>query len=162
WRLPAVPPARRVVPLVVEKLPLLALAALSAGVTFYAQRSGGAVMALDKVPASARLANAAVATWRYIGAMLWPSGLAIYYPYRTWSPGVAGTAAGALVAACVLGVRAAPRHPYVLVGWLWYLVTLVPVIGIVQVGAQSMADRFTYVPHIGISIVIAWGAAEAL
>ena len=161
-RLPAVPRARAVLPLVVEKLPLFLLAMLSAAVTFYAQRAGGAVMALDKVPLSARLANAAVAIWRYIGAIAWPSGLAIYYPYRTWSAWSAWTAAGALVVASGLAVRAAPRHPYVLAGWLWYLVTLLPVIGIVQVGAQSMADRFTYLPQIGISIVIAWGAAEAL
>ena len=161
-RLPAVPSVRALLPLVVEKLPLFLLAALAAVATFWAQRAGGAVMPLDKIPLFARLANAAVTTWRYVGAMLWPSGLAIYYPYRTWNPFVAWSAAAAIVTGCVLGVRAAPRHPYVLVGWLWYLITLLPVIGIVQVGAQSMADRFTYVPQIGLAIIAAWGAAEAV
>ncbi len=162
WPLRRSPSLRSRASLVVEKLPLFALAALASAATFYAQRSGGAVMALDKVPVSARLANAAVATWRYLYAMLWPSGLAIYYPYRGWSPWVATIAASGLVVASLLAVRAAPRRPYVLVGWLWYLVTLLPVIGIVQVGAQAMADRFTYVPQVGISIVVAWGAADAV
>jgi len=142
WPLRRLPSLRVALPRVVEKLPLFALAALAAAATFWAQRAGGAVMPLDKIPLSARLANAAVSVWRYIGAMLWPSHLAIYYPYRTWSAFVAWSAAAAVVVASALAVRAAPRHPYVLVGWLWYLVTLLPVIGIVQVGAQSMADRF--------------------
>src|SRR5207247_7498878 len=91
-----------------------------------------------------------------------PADLAIFYPYRPWPAAVAWSAGAAVFAATAMAVVAGRRRPYVLVGWLWYVVTLVPVIGIVQVGSQAMADRYTYVPQLGLSIIVAWGAAETL
>jgi tetratricopeptide (TPR) repeat protein len=152
----------RIRAVVLEKVPLLVLAALGAAATVYAQRSGGAVVALDQAPLTARLANAVVSYVRYVGAMLYPAGLAVFYPYRPWSWWVAGGAGIALVVVSALALMAARRHPYVLVGWLWYVVTMAPVIGLVQVGSQSMADRYTYVPQVGLALVAAWGAADVL
>jgi tetratricopeptide (TPR) repeat protein len=149
--------------LVREKLPLLALALVSSVVTFLVQRQSGAVAALTAFPLSQRLANALIAYVAYMGKAIWPVRLAAFYPYPV-------SRSGWLVASAVLGLmtvtfvamRLARRHPYVLVGWLWYLGTLVPVIGLVQVGDQSMADRYTYVPLIGLFVVLAWGVPELI
>jgi len=153
-------PSRR---LVVEKLPMLALALASSIVTFLVQQRAGAVKGLDALPLDHRLANAVMAYAAYIGKMLWPAQLAAIYPYPASRPGwlVAGAAAG-LIAVTVLTLRAARRHPYLPVGWLWYLGTLVPVIGLVQVGSQPMADRYTYVPLIGLFLIAAWGIPDLL
>ncbi len=144
-----------------EKLPLLALAIGSSIVTLAAHRSGGAVAALEKLPLVPRLTNAAASYLAYFEKMLWPVGLSAFYPFRT-STLVLRTSLGAAFLAGVtwLAVRAGRRHGYLPVGWLWYVVTLIPVIGLVQVGDQSMADRYTYIPLIGLFLIAAWGAPE--
>jgi tetratricopeptide (TPR) repeat protein len=147
--------------LLLEKLPLLALAAGSSVVTFLAQRSGGAVAPLAGISPGLRLENALVSYLVYIGGMLWPAGLAVLYPFPQTLP-VVGVAAAALALAGIslLVARQLRARPYLAVGWCWYLGTLVPVIGLVQVGSQSHADRYTYVPTIGLSIMLAFGLAE--
>ena len=148
--------------LIVEKIPLFALAAASCVVTFIAQSQGGATRALEHFPLSTRLANAAISSVAYLVKAVWPSGLAVFYPYP-YDGLPAGNVAGAIVvllavtAACV---RLWPRAPYLLVGWLWYLVAVLPVIGIVQVGSQAMADRYTYVPLIGPFVMAAFALPE--
>jgi tetratricopeptide (TPR) repeat protein len=149
--------------LVVEKAPLLVVASGFSLLTVYAQGRGDALGSLAVVPLWARLANALQSYAWYLGKSLAPSGLAIYYPHPGASIAVAGVVAAAVVLAGVtwLALRQAARLPALLTGWLWYLGTLVPVIGVVQVGAYARADRFTYLPLIGLFIMAAWGA-EAL
>jgi tetratricopeptide (TPR) repeat protein len=162
WPLGRVP--RRIVPgkaLLREKLPLLALAAGASVVTYLAQRHGGAVAPLAGIPLALRIENALVSYVAYIGDMFWPAGLAVFYPhphaFSVWRV----AAAGLVLAGISLAVaRQFRRRPYLAVGWCWYVGTLVPVIGLVQVGGQSRADRYTYVPMIGLSIMLAWGLAE--
>ncbi|MEW6270860.1 MAG: tetratricopeptide repeat protein [Thermodesulfobacteriota bacterium] len=150
-------------PLVVEKLPLFALALASSIVTFEAQRRSGAVASLDVLPAVVRLQNAAVVYVEYLRSLAWPTGLAAFYPYRTaFPPGEVAGSVAVLLAISALAVRLRRTHPYVLVGWLWYLGTLVPVIGIVRAGEQAMADRFTYLPAIGVFVALTWAVADAL
>lgn len=157
---PVAQEARR---LIYEKLPLVALSLLSAVVTVLGQLDGGAVRSVNGFPLSLRLANALVSYVAYIGKMLWPSGLAAFYPYpdavAAWQ--WCGAAA-ILVGLSVAAWRARRRFPYVLVGWAWYLLVLLPVIGILQVGDQAMADRFTYLPLVGLFVVVAWGATDLL
>jgi len=144
--------------LVGEKAPLFLLAFASSVVTFFVQRDAGAMTLSDHVPFALRAANALVAYASYLGKAFWPSHLAVYYPHAAEAlraSEIAGAAAilGAATWA-VLRVRA--RRPWLAVGWLWFLGTLVPVIGLVQVGSQAMADRYTYVPLIGISVAVAF------
>ncbi len=148
--------------LFVEKIPLLVLAAVSSVITIAAQQSGKAFAPLHALSLKIRVANALVSYVKYIAKMLWPQDLACLYTYPynglpAWQ--VAG-AAVLLLSVSGLAIRAARRFPYVPAGWFWYLGTLIPVIGLVQVGSQSMADRYTYVPLIGLFIVISWGVAE--
>lgn len=146
-----------------EKLPLFVVAIASSIVTFMVQRHGGAVRGLDSFPLVSRIGNALVSYVDYIGKMLWPAQLAAFYPYPDELSG--GKVLGAvviLVAISVFAIRNARKHPYLIVGWLWYLGTLVPVIGLIQVGNQAMADRYTYVPLIGLFIIIAWGVHDLL
>jgi protein O-mannosyl-transferase len=148
--------------LIREKIPLFALSAVSAMVTVYAQTSGGAVKDLDIFPPLIRIANAVVAYAAYLLKMIWPSDLAVFYPHPGMPP--AWQIAGAvflLAGITFIALAGSKTHPYLIVGWLWYIGTLVPVIGLVQVGMQSMADRYTYIPLIGIFIMLAWGAADA-
>ncbi len=141
-----------------EKAPFVALAAASSMVTLYAQHQGGAVSSLKAVPIAFRSANALWAYVLYLAKTAWPVNLAVIYPLPPTLTTAQVLFAGLLlVGISVLVVRSAKRHPYFLVGWLWYLVTLVPVIGLVQVGSQAMADRYTYLPLIGIFIMLAWG-----
>jgi protein O-mannosyl-transferase len=142
-----------------EKAPLFAMAAASGVVTIIAQRSGGAVAALSELPLGERAANAARSYAAYLGKAMWPSPLAAFYPHphagvRTLTVIAALLALAGITAAAVLLKKKAPYLP---MGWLWYLGTLVPVIGLMQVGEQAMADRYTYVPLIGIFIAAAWG-----
>jgi hypothetical protein len=135
----------------------------SSVITFVVQRQGGTVASSVRLPLAERLGNALIAYVAYIEKMLWPVHLAAYYPYprplpTTWVL----VSAALLILASVGAIALARRRPYVLVGWLWYLGTLVPAIGIVQVGTQSMADRYTYIPLIGIFIILAWGISDAL
>lgn len=157
-------PRRRFLWLVVEKLPLLGLSVASSVVTLLAQRAGGALAAVDALPLSSRVANAAVAYAAYLGKTLWPARLAVHYPHALGDlPGWKVAAAVALLGALTLLVfRERRRRPYLPFGWLWYVGTLVPVIGLVQVGSQAMADRYTYVPLIGIFVIVAWGSADLL
>lgn len=149
--------------LVVEKLPLLALAAMSIGLTLAAQHAGGAVREGERLPAMARFANAAVSYWRYLGKEFWPTDLAAFYPYpsQPWSFALAALGAGGLLVVTAAAWAMRARRPYLLVGWLWFLGMLVPVIGLVQVGDQAMADRYTYLPSIGLAVAVAWVLAEA-
>ncbi len=143
-----------------EKAPLFGLSALISVVTLHAQKEVGA-LSTKTLPFTLRLANALVAYVSYLGKMLWPAHLAVLYPYPgpnlpLWPAVAAGLGLAAL---SYLALRQARQHPYLLVGWLWYLGTLVPVIGLVQVGRQAMADRYTYVPFIGLFIAVVWGTA---
>jgi len=147
--------------LIVEKLPLFILAATSSVVTLFAQKRGGAMSLTYVVPLSSRLTNALTSYAAYIYKMLWPWNLAAYYPFRKALPTVEWTGAGLiLIGISVFAIRGSKRWRYVAVGWFWYIVTLLPVIGLVQVGAQSMADRYTYVPLIGLFIPVVWGIAD--
>jgi protein O-mannosyl-transferase len=150
--------------IILEKLPFFALSGIFCIVTFLVQRASGAMTSLSNGPLESRLANAVVAYARYLGKTLWPAKLAVFYPYvhfglDSWQ--VVG--AGVLLAAVTAGaVVVRKRQPYLLVGWLWFVGMLVPVIGLVQVGKQSLADRYTYLPHIGLFIGLVWGAAAVL
>ena len=142
-----------------DKLPLGLLALASAVITIYVQAAGGATSTLERLPLGTRTANALIAYVAYIGKALWPQALALPYPYRleVLTPLRVSAAALLLAAITIAAVVSARRRPYLLVGWLWYVITLLPVIGLVQVGSQAMADRYTYVPLIGLSIIVAWG-----
>ncbi len=141
-----------------EKVPLFALAGVSSIITVIAQEKGGAIVSLENHALPARVANALVSYVRYIGKMLWPQGLAVLYPHprNTVPLALALVSAVVLLILSWLALRAAPRRPYLAFGWLWYVITLVPVIGLVQVGNQAMADRYTYVPLIGLFVAIVW------
>ena len=145
--------------LVLEKTPLLALAAISSVVTYLVQQSGQAMQYMETLPLTVRIANALVSYVAYIGKTIWPANLAVFYPHPGYTLPM-WQAAGAgllLVFISIVTIRSMSRYPYLAVGWLWYLGTLVPVIGLVQVGEQAMADRYTYVPLIGLFIIAAWG-----
>lgn len=144
--------------IVLEKLPLIFLAGISCIITFYAQKHGGAVKSF--IPADAKLANILVSYIVYILKMFYPFNLAVFYPYHSWPVWEILSASILLVSISFFTVQSIKQHPYFIVGWLWFLGTLVPVIGLVQVGVQSMADRYTYIPLIGLFIIIAWGASE--
>jgi len=147
--------------LVWEKIPLMALSAAVAAITMKAQQAGGAIRSTTQFSLGVRLENALVAYRMYIWKAIWPSRLAPLYPHpgdsvAAWQ--VAGSAL-LLVAVTALALRFRSK-PYLLTGWLWFLGTLVPVIGLVQVGDQAMADRYAYVPLIGIFVMVAWAAAD--
>jgi len=150
--------------LLLEKTPFFVLAAVSSLVTFLVQRSGGAVGGLEIYPFNIRIANALLSYLLYIIKMIWPQNLAVFYPHPGQSlPMWQAAGAGLLLLVISIAfIRAGRRYPYLPVGWLWYVGTLVPVIGLVQVGAQAMADRYTYVPLIGLFIMIAWGVPDLL
>ncbi len=148
-------------PLLREKLPFFALTAASCMVTLFAQREGGAVASLGNLSFGARLGNALLAYVGYLEKLFWPENLAVIYPLET-EPSMVRIAVAVLV---VLGLTvaalvSAKRRPWLTMGWLWFGITLVPVIGFVQVGLQSMADRYSYVPAIGVFIVVAWLGRE--
>ncbi|MEW6305431.1 MAG: tetratricopeptide repeat protein [Verrucomicrobiota bacterium] len=148
-------------PLVREKVPFFALSVLLAALTFYAQKSGDVVQTFDRFSFAARLSNALVSYARYLGKAIWPADLAVFYPHPgTWPLWQTLGAVMLLVAVTWLVWRYRSARPYLFTGWFWYLGTLVPVIGLVQVGGQSMADRYTYVPLIGIAVMVVWGLAE--
>lgn len=149
------------VALVREKIPLFALAMTSSVVTYFVQSRGGAVSSLQAISPLLRLENAVISYARYVSKTFWPTELAAIYPYpRSW-PLVTVLSAVSLVALISVGALwAARRRGYWLVGWFWFLGTLVPTIGLVQVGSQSMADRYTYIPSIGLFIAVAWGLHE--
>jgi tetratricopeptide (TPR) repeat protein len=145
-----------------EKIPFFILSIASAVITYLAQAGSGAVNTLP-VPLTMRLENALITYFIYLAKMLWPAGLAVFYPYPLDVPAwQAALAAFAILGVSVLTLRVIKTHPYLAVGWFWYLGTLIPVIGLIQVGAQARADRYTYVPMVGLSIMLIWGLAEIL
>jgi len=147
--------------LALEKVPLVALSAASAVVTMKAQRAGNAVGSMVEYPIAMRLENAVISYARYLGKAAWPSGLSPQYPYPEGA--LRWEAVGAfvlLLAITVVVCTAGKQRRYLTVGWLWFLGTLVPMIGLVQVGSQAMADRYAYLPFIGLFIVICWGIAD--
>jgi tetratricopeptide (TPR) repeat protein len=158
-------PLRRVEPrklsgLVLEKLPLLALSAASCAVTLLAQNE--AMQSTESYSLPLRFPNALVTCMVYLGQMVWPARLAVFYPYShnglpPWEVALAGTLLAGLSAVAWVQWR---KQPWLLVGWLWYLVMLLPVAGIIQVGDQAHADRYTYLPQIGIYVALAWMVAE--
>ena len=150
--------------LLVEKLPLCALAAASCAVTFWAQQQGGAVKSLDVFTPAVRSSNAVDAVVAYLVQTAWPTKLAVYYPHpRVVVPPLRLTwEILFLLSLTALAAFQARTRPYLLFGWLWFLGTLVPVIGLVQVGQQARADRYTYVPLIGIFVALVWGIWEIL
>jgi tetratricopeptide (TPR) repeat protein len=145
--------------LVMEKVPYLTLSAAASLIAFKVQHQAGAVLSVDYIPLATRAANAIISYAAYLVQLFWPAGLAVFYPYPANFP--AWQIAAAVLILAVISALAI-RRPYLTVGWLWYLGTLVPVIGLVQVGEQAHADRYTYIPMIGISIMLAWGMAEIM
>jgi Tfp pilus assembly protein PilF len=153
---------RALAPLVREKLPLFCLAAASMVITFIAQSHGGAVRTLVDVPVSLRLSNAVVSYAKYLFLTVWPSHLAVYYPFsRTGVPAWQLLCAIVLLAVITsFALRQATERPYLLMGWLWFVGTLVPVIGLLQVGGAAMADRYHYVPSIGLFVAFVFGLSD--
>jgi protein O-mannosyl-transferase len=147
--------------LILEKIPFFGLAMVASIITFKVQQAGGAVNSLRSASFVLRFENAFLAYLRYLGKTVWPTKLAVLYPLSSHLPILAVVGAVVLfLLICAAAFWSAKRAPYVLSGWFWFAGTLVPVIGIVQVGAQSMADRYTYIPSIGLFIVLAWGAVD--
>ncbi|MHC4259918.1 MAG: tetratricopeptide repeat protein [Planctomycetota bacterium] len=145
-----------------EKIPFFVLTAVSSVITFVAQQNARAVAPFEVFPLTFRIANAAVSHLKYIQKMIWPSGLAVIYQAGAISVWEAAISVVLLVLISRRVIGLAQSHKYMPVGWMWYLVTLVPVIGLVQVGDQALADRYTYVPLIGLFIIIAWGVPDML
>ena len=147
--------------LVTEKIPFFAFAAVASAVTFMAQKHGGAVASVEHLPLGARSGNALISYCRYLGKLFWPTDLAVFYPYPGYWPMEQVLLAGVLMVgiSALLFVKRR-RYPFLLMGWLWFCGTLVPVIGLVQAGEQAMADRFTYVPSLGVLILAIWGVYE--
>jgi tetratricopeptide (TPR) repeat protein len=149
--------------LVIEKLPFFILAAVSSVVTFIVQRRGGAVSPLTGLSLSARFGNALISYVRYLARFFWPARLSVLYPHPGhWPVWQIETAALFLAVVTAWVIWRARSEPWLPVGWFWFLGMLVPAIGLVQVGIQSMADRYTYLPMIGISIMVVWEACELL
>jgi len=153
-------PLRRARPwreLAMEKLPLAGVALAATVATFIAQRAGGAVGSTDRFPVFVRIANAAVAYLTYLGKAIVPTDLSVFYPYpRTVQLTMVAGAAIALAAITVLAIRQRRSSPWMLIGWLWFLGTFVPMVGFVQLGGQARADRYTYLPVIGLLIAVVW------
>jgi hypothetical protein len=147
--------------LVAEKVPLLALAAITSVVAFQVQRDWGAMPTAAQLPWTLRGGNALVSYVRYFGMMVWPVNLAVFYPHPGALPLRVVVSAGLMLAGVTAWVmRAARVWPALAVGWLWYVGTLLPVIGLVQVGLQARADRYTYLPLLGLFVMAAWGLGE--
>lgn len=148
----------RIATLIKEKIPFFICSVLSCFITIYAQHKGGAIAGLAAVPFQLRCENALTAYLKYLGKTIWPVDLAIYYPISLSIPlwQVIGSFS-ILLMISVAAIRSRSGHPYFAVGWFWFMVTLVPVIGLIQVGGQSMADRYSYIPLTGLFIIAAWG-----
>lgn len=155
-------PGARNTKIILEKVPFFALTLASCIITYLAQR-GEAVVSLEKQPFPLRVENAVVSYAEYLFKTIWPVKLAVIYPLSNQIPAwQIGTAAVVLILIIALAWGARKRAPYVLIGWLWFLGTLVPVIGLVQVGGQALADRYTYFPLIGVFVIVAFGAVDLI
>jgi tetratricopeptide (TPR) repeat protein len=155
--------ARRTIRLVLEKLPLAMLSFGLAALAFWAQRHAGATKALTTLPVSDRLKNAVVCYVIYLAKLAWPTDLAAYYPHPGTRPLlVVCCAAGLLGLLIWLAWRLRQRMPWIIVGLLWFLIALLPMIGIVQLGGLAMADRYSYLPSIGLFIAVVWTTSELL
>lgn len=147
--------------LCLEKVPLLALSGIASLITFFAQKGGGSVSSIELVPLHLRISNSLISYVVYVIKFVWPTNLAVIYPFRAdfrwWQVLGAGLILALVTAFTLFEIK---RRPYLAVGWLWFLGILFPVVGLVQIGTQSRADRYCYIPFIGLSIVVAWGAAE--
>ncbi len=154
----------RIYHLVREKIPFFILSAISSVITFVVQKNAGAVQQIEVLPLAVRVPNAVASYGKYILKMIWPIRLAAFYPHpgENLPPWQVLTATVSLVLITIFIIRFAKNYRYLFVGWFWYLGTLIPVIGLVQVGNQAMADRYTYIPFIGPFIIIAWGANDLL
>jgi tetratricopeptide (TPR) repeat protein len=148
--------------LVAEKLPLLAIAATFIGVNYQSEQRAGTLQHGQTYTLAARLANAVESYWSYLGKTLWPADLIPFYPHpgNRYEMGAAVAAGLALAGVTVLALRFSRRWPYLIVGWLWFLGMLSPVIGLVPVGSHAMADRYAYIPTIGLFVMAAWGLAD--
>lgn len=147
--------------LMIEKIPFFILSLISCVITFVAQREEGAVRSLGEYALSFRLTNVVVSYARYLGKTVWPTDLAVFYPMpEAWSAWQVGGALLVVVGGCIAAVRLAKTRPYLFTGWFWFLGTLVPVIGLVQVSEQSLADRYSYIPLIGIFAASTWLVCE--
>jgi hypothetical protein len=150
--------------LIREKIPFFVLSAILSVVTFIAQRGSGTVATLVQIPLKIRIYNALVSYMEYIEKMIWPSRLAMFYPHPGKNILILHIVISAVLlsAVTICVIRYAKSHRYLVTGWFWYIGTLVPVIGIVQVGMQALADRYTYIPLTGLFIIIAWGVPDLL
>lgn len=146
--------------LVLEKIPFFLLSAAFSVITFFSQKKDSLVIDFATLPLKARLANAVVSYARYIGKTIWPDSLAAYYPMVKWQASQVIIATVLFVGISSVALAVARRRPWVFVGWFWFAGLLFPVIGISQVAMQSMADRFTYLPHIGLFIFIVWSVVQ--
>ena len=148
--------------LIVEKIPLFALSAASSWITLYAQRSGGALGNVELLPLEQRVGNAIYSYAAYLGKGIWPAGLAVFYPHPEGSLAAWKVLAAALLIVIITALAWVyrERHRYLLMGWLWYLVAMIPMIGVMQVGRQAMADRYAYLPFVGLFIAAVWGCSE--
>ena len=154
----------RPVMLVLEKVPLLLLSVAASAMTVAAQGGQGAIASLERIPLEVRLINGVWAYGAYLAKTCWPVRLAPFYPLYgetyAFEYGLAGLVALLLVSG--LAVRLATSRPYIIVGWLWYVITLIPMLGIVQVGSARIADRYTYLPSIGLFMLVSWGLQQAV
>jgi tetratricopeptide (TPR) repeat protein len=150
--------------LFIEKWPLFLMTVLSSIITFFAQRAGGTVATLERLPLLGRISNAAISCCRYLLLMFWPSPLKAYYYYASHNINVLATVLSVIALLLITAIcwRYRKERPYCLIGWLWFLGTLAPVIGIIQVGEQSMAERYTYVPFVGLFCAVVWLVGDAV
>jgi tetratricopeptide (TPR) repeat protein len=163
WARPTIGDAAKRTPgnLLKEKLPFFALAAASSVVAYWVQHRAGAINAFEGLPLGLRFGNAVLSYVGYIGKTLWPTRLSIFYPLPTQLPVASVTlAALAMLTLTLLVIWRAHRQPWLITGWFWYVGTLVPVIGLVQIGAQAMADRYTYLPSVGLLMMLCWSVPE--
>jgi tetratricopeptide (TPR) repeat protein len=162
-RFPPGSSARSIINLITEKAPFFALTLAASVVTYLVQTSGRALWSSAGLSFSSRVANALWAYERYISKTFWPVDLSIFYPHPYhWPAGLAVGAALLLAIWSGLSIWRARQNPYLLVGWFWFLGTLIPTIGLVQVGSQSMADRYMYIPSVGLFILVVWGFEDFL
>lgn len=161
WSLERLKTVKDLKPLLIEKIPFFALSAISSYITILAQRSSGAIQSLEFLPFQTRLFNAIISYTVYVISLFYPFGQSVWYPYDVnfpvWKIFGSLVLLIAITAICIWQIK---ERKYLLFGWLWFLGTLVPVIGLVQVGAQPLADRYTYIPYFGLFIMLVWGFDE--